>query len=229
MLHAVQTRQGEYSTENLDEAIVYVVDDDKTLRDSLCDLLASVDVNATPYESAQAFLESYDPGVHACAIVDVRMPQLSGIGLQRRLNAEHSMMPVIMLTAYPDPEVAVEAMKQGAFDFLLKPVRDQQLIDLVMRALDEDLARREATREQKSVSVRMRRLSPRERQVLSLLVGGLTNKEIGAQLDITKRTVELHRVHVMKKMRASTVAELVAVCTRHHDVLDEVCAQLTEE
>lgn len=199
--------------------IVYVVDDDEDLRNSLCNLLASVGLRTVSCESAQAFLDRYDPDELACLILDARMPGLSGLALHARLSGDPRSIPVIILTGYPDVDMAVEAMKRGAFDYLQKPVRDQQLLDTTARALDADLERKQRNLERAEVALRMRSLSPRETQVLELVLDGLTSKEIAARLEIATRTVELHRVHVARKMRAESLAELVALCTRHRDVL----------
>ena len=207
------------------EAIVYVVDDDEDIRDSLCTLLSSIGLHPEAYSSAQEFLEVYNPGEHACAIVDARMPKLSGLALQSRVSAQPDAIPIIILTGFPDTETAVDAMKHGAFDYLQKPVRDQQLLDTILRALEEDRSRKDAARRRSGVRARMRRLSPRERQVLALVVEGYKNAEIAEKLGITKRTVELHRVHMMKKMRAESLAELVSLCTRYDDVLRQICEE----
>jgi len=207
---------------NADEGMVYIVDDDRSVRESLCTLLESIGLRTTAFESAQAFLDEYDPDVTGCAVVDARMPRLSGLALQEQLGAMPGSIPVIILTGFPDVETAVESMKRGAFDYLQKPIRDQRILDTVLRALEADREAKAKYREINSVSVRLRRLSPRERQVLVLVVEGATNKDIAAHLGITKRTVELHRVHVMRKMRAGSLAELVGACTRFPDLLESI-------
>ena len=202
--------------------LVYVVDDDQKIRDSLCTLLDSVGLRTTSCDSAQAFLDAYDPGELACMILDARMPGLSGLALHARLSTDPTSIPVIILTGYPDVDMAVEAMKQGAFDYLQKPPRDQQLLDTIARALDADRERKLKNQERGEVLKRMRSLSPRETEVLLLVLDGLTSKEIAAELDIATRTVELHRVHVTRKMRAESLAELVTLCTRHRGSLEEL-------
>ena len=204
------------------EGLVYVVDDDDRLRESVCTLLDSIGLRTISCSSAQDFLDTYDAQELACMILDARMPGLSGLALHARLSNDPTSIPVIILTGYPDVDMAVEAMKLGAFDYLQKPVRDQQLLDTVSRALDSDRERKQRNRERSEVGERMRSLSPREREVLLLVLDGLTSKEIAARLHIATRTVELHRVHVTRKMHAASLAELVALCTRHRDILEEI-------
>jgi len=195
---------------------VFVIDNEEAFRDSVSVLLQSVGFRVEQFDSAQAFVDEYDSERPGCAIVDLRMPRLSGLALQELLHQQGIGLPVIIVTAFPEVSVAVRAMKTGAFDFLAKPFPEQQLIDLVNRAITEDATRRSEARERQSFHVRLNRLTPREKQVLELVVAGKKNRLIADELSITKRTVELHRVQCMKKMRVDSLAELVALCTRFY-------------
>lgn len=200
-------------------AVVYVVDDDDSLRDSLCLLLETVGLRSIPCRSAQEFLSSYDPTENGCVLLDARMPGLSGLALHERLSAEPTSIPVIMLTGYPDVDTAVDAMKLGAFDYLQKPARDQQLLDTVTRAIESDRRNKESAADREDVFRRFRKLSPRELEVLLLVLDGMTSKQIAAHLQIAQRTVELHRVHTTRKMEVESLAALVGLCAPHRDLL----------
>lgn len=202
--------------------LVYVVDDDDELRESLCLLLESVGLRTCSCNSAQSFLDAYDPEEVGCMILDARMPGLSGLALHARLSADPTSIPVIILTGYPDVDMAVESMKQGALDYLQKPVREQLLLDTITRAVDVDRDRKLRNGDRGEAELRLRSLSPREREVLLLVLDGLTSKEIAARLAIATRTVELHRVHVTRKMHVGSLAELVALCTRNRRFLEQL-------
>ena len=203
-------------------AVVYVVDDDDSLRESLCLLLETVNLRTIPCRSAQEFLARYDSTENGCVLLDARMPGLSGLALHERLSAEPTSLPVIMLTGYPDVDPAVDAMKLGAFDYLQKPARDQQLLDTVARAIESDRQKKESNADREAVLGRFRKLSPRELEVLLLVLDGMTSKQIAAQLSIAPRTVELHRVHTTRKMEVESLAELVGLCAPHRALLEEL-------
>ncbi|MEO8313863.1 MAG: response regulator transcription factor [Pseudomonadota bacterium] len=188
---------------------VFVVDDDNGVRTSIRLLLKSVGISATPYASAREFLAAYDSGQPGCLILDIRMPGMSGLELQQELNLRGAVIPVVFITGHGDIPMAVEAMQQGAFDFLQKPFRDQDLIDRVQRALERDTEHRESLREVDGIQQRLDSLTPREREVLDLLTQGKQNKVMAADLGLSQRTVEIHRSHVMEKMDARSVAQLV--------------------
>jgi two-component system response regulator FixJ len=190
-------------------ATVFVVDDDAGVRSSIRLLLKSVGIPATPMASAQEFLAAFDPTQPGCIVLDIRMPGMSGLELQQELNRRGAMLPVLFITGHGDVPMAVEAMQHGAFDFLQKPFRDQDLIDRIQKALKRDEWNRAALREQNQVRERMASLTVRERQVLDLLTQGKQNKVMAAERGISQRTVEIHRAHVMEKLGATSVAQLV--------------------
>jgi len=189
--------------------MVFIVDDDDAVRNSLRLLVKSVGLPASTAKSAQEFLENYDPGHPGCLILDVRMPGMSGMELQQQLNVRGAVIPVIFITGHGDIPMAVEAMQQGAFDFLQKPFRDQDLIDRIQRALEKDAANREELTQRSRIRERLGTLTPREREVLGLVTSGKPNKVIAADLGLSQRTVEIHRSRVMEKMGAASLAQLV--------------------
>lgn len=189
--------------------IVFVVDDDEAVRRSLCWLLGSADMRAEAFASAPEFLDSIT-GAHAgCVVTDVRMPGPSGLDLQDELARRGIDLPIILVTGHGDVRMAVRAMKAGAFDFVEKPFDDRTLLDLVHRAVAKNLADRRAEAERGDVRARIATLTPRERQVLDLIVAGEPNKGIAHRLGISEKTVETHRAHVMEKMEARSFAELM--------------------
>ncbi len=189
--------------------MVFVVDDDAAVRSSLRLLVKSVGLFAAVFVSAQEFLASYDTRQPGCLILDVRMPGMGGLELQQQLNLRGAVIPVIFITGHGDIPMAVEAMQHGAFDFLQKPFRDQDLIDRMQRALEKDRENRAALGQRTRIRERLDTLTPREREVLALLTSGKANKVMAADLGLSQRTVEIHRAHVMEKMAASSVAQLV--------------------
>jgi FixJ family two-component response regulator len=188
---------------------VIIVDDDEAVRSSLRFVFKSVGLAATAYPSAQAFLAVYDPDQPGCLVLDVRMPGMSGLALQEQLNLKGAMIPVIFISGHGDIPMAVEAIQHGAFDFLQKPFRDQDLIDRVQRALAKDESNRSALKERSRIRERFDSLTPRERDVLALMTTGKANKIMAAELGLSQRTIEIHRSHVMEKTGASSLAQLV--------------------
>ena len=189
--------------------IVFIVDDDAAVRNSLRLLVKSVGQSAGVFVSAQELLASYDPHQPGCLVLDVRMPGMSGLELQQQLNVRGAVIPVIFISGHGDIPMAVEAMQNGAFDFLQKPFRDQDLIDRIQRALEKDRENRAALGERARIRERLDSLTPREREVLDLVTSGKANKVMAADLGLSQRTVEIHRARVMEKMGASSVAQLV--------------------
>ena len=188
--------------------IVYVVDDDRSVRESLGFLLEVLSYEVRLLESAGEFLERYQPGVPACLILDVRMPEMSGLELQDRLNERAIDLPIIFISGHGDIPMVVRTMQKGANDFLQKPFKDQDLLDRVQKAIEGDRSRQHQRREEMTITARYEFLTPRERDVMSLLMQGKTNKAIAAELDISPKTVESHRARVMEKMHADSLAEL---------------------
>ncbi len=190
-------------------AIVHVIDDDDAVRESMSFLLRSADFEVAVYESAQSFLEAVKAGVSGCIVTDVRMPGMSGIDLLRELQQMQIALPVIVVTGHGDIQLAVEAMKAGAVDFLEKPFDDHRMLEAVRAALERRPARAARTPEQDAIAARLESLSQRERQVLNGLVAGQPNKTIAYELGISPRTVEVYRANVMTKMQAGSLSELV--------------------
>jgi FixJ family two-component response regulator len=188
---------------------VFVVDDDSGVRSSIRVLLKSIGIAATAMSSAREFLDSFDPEQPGCLVLDIRMPGMSGMELQQQLNLKGAIIPVIFITGHGDVPMAVEAMQHGAFDFLQKPFRDQDLIDRIQKALARDRETRQALRKHSQIRERLESLTPREKDVLRLLVQGQQNKVMAGELGLSQRTVEIHRAHVMEKMGAQSVAQLV--------------------
>lgn len=188
---------------------IFVVDDDKVVRDSLSWLISSVGLHVETFASAQDFLNAYDPARPGCLLVDVRMPGMSGLELQKRLAENPHCLPVIIVTGHGDVQMAVRAMKDGAFDFIEKPYNDQVLIDLVQKAVHECERRRNEQTGHQEIEALVDSLTPRERQVMGMIVEGNTNKQIAYGLDISDKTVEAHRAKVMEKLRASSLADLI--------------------
>jgi two-component system, LuxR family, response regulator FixJ len=189
--------------------IVLIVDDDAAVRSSLRLLIKSVGLVPTVLESAHELLDKYDPAQPGCLVLDVRMPEMSGLELQERLNQLGAIIPVIFITGHGDVSMAVEAMQAGAFDFLQKPFRDQDLIDRIQRALEKDRTNRAVLAEQNLLRQRLELLTPREREVLEMVSSGKPNKIMAADLGVSQRTVEIHRARVMEKMGAASLAHLV--------------------
>jgi RNA polymerase sigma factor (sigma-70 family) len=193
---------------------VFVVDDDPVMRKSLSRLLRSAGFEAVEYGVAEDFLRSVPPDSSGCAVLDVSMPGLDGLALQRELSSRGSPISVVFLTGHGDIPKTVRAMQSGATDFLTKPVEDEVLLQAVRRALEANRALEEAREDRADVERRLATLTPREREVLELVVAGRLNKQIGADLGIAERTVKVHRGRVMGKMKVGSVAELVRLADR---------------
>ena len=192
-----------------EQSTVFVVDDDATIRSGLTLLLESVGMRMRSYGSCGEFLEDYRGDEAGCLVLDVRMLGMTGLELQRELQARGWAIPVIMITGHGDVPMAVEAVKQGAVDFLEKPIREQVLLDAIQRALALDVKRRGREAALAQVRGKLAGLTPREEQVLSLVVEGKANKVIATNLGVSQKTVEFHRSHIMEKMGAESLAELV--------------------
>lgn len=190
-------------------AMVYIVEDDEAVRDSIELMMESVGQAAKAYPDAQEFLDEYSSSMSGCIVMDVRMPGMNGMELHRRLNELGCNMPIIFVTGHGDVQMAVDAMQNGATDFVTKPYREQELLDKISRCLDKDAASREFLIGKKEVQDRLSTLTARETEVMEMMVDGNANKVIGIDLGISERTVEIHRGRVMKKMKTHSLAELV--------------------
>ncbi len=188
---------------------VFVVDDDQGVRESIRWLIESVDLAVETFGSGQEFLDAYDPDKPGCVVLDVRMPQTSGLELQKKLLARGLEIPVIIVSAYGSVPVAVEAMKAGAVDFIEKPFSDQALLDRIHQAIAKDRDVRRGKAKRAEVAARVEELTSREREVMDLVVVGKATKRIAVDLGISPKTVESHRARIMHKMAADSLAELV--------------------
>ena len=188
---------------------VFVVDDDQTVRETLRTLVGSVGLSVEAYASGPEFLSAQNGGRPGCVVCDVRLPGMSGLDLQQELATRRLGMPMIMITGYADVSTAVRAMRAGAIDFIEKPFNRQVLLDRVHEAIEIDRRGRMLEAQRRSVGARVARLTPREREVMALVVAGKANKVIAIDLGLCEKTVEVHRAHVMRKMEADSLAELV--------------------
>jgi FixJ family two-component response regulator len=196
------------------DAVVFVVDDDASMRESLKNLIRSVGLRVELFTSAQEFLRSKRPDVPSCLVLDVRLPGLSGLDLQRRTSDAGMEIPIIFITGHGDIPMSVRAMKAGAVEFLTKPFRDQDLLDAIQQGLERDRKAREQLAAVEELRRRFASLTPRERTVMTRVVAGLLNKQIGAELGTSETTVKIHRHQVMEKMRAGSLPELVRMADR---------------
>ena len=206
------------------EATVHVVDDDKAVRESLQRLMESVGVVVETYPSAQAFLDGYDRARPGCLVLDIRMPGMSGLELQEKLADEGIGLPVIIISAHGNVEKAVRAMKAGAVDFIKKPYKGQLLLERIRQALELDARMRRKEEERAEVGARIARLTPREREVMHLLAAGKRPKQIAFELGLSRKTVDVHRGHIMMKMQVDSLVELARMI-QTHGVLENIPRQ----
>jgi FixJ family two-component response regulator len=189
--------------------IVFVVDDDTSVRNALANLFRSVDLRVELFGSAPEFLSSKLPDVASCLVLDIRLPGLSGLDFQTDLAKANIHIPIIFMTGHGDIPMTVRAMKAGAVDFLSKPFRDQDMLDAVATAIERDRKRRESEKAASDLRAHFETLTPREREVMALVTAGLMNKHIAAEIGVSEITVKIHRGHTMKKMEARSLADLV--------------------
>ena len=193
---------------------VLVIDDDAAVRDALRDLFESVGLRVSVFESAREFLRAERPNVPCCLVLDVRLPGQSGLDFQRDLNERHVPLPIVFLTGHGDIPMPVRAMKAGAIEFLTKPFREQDLLDAVQAALDRDRSTRADEELLTELRQRCDALTPREQTVMSLVVAGLRNKQIAGEIQTSEATVKVHRTNLMRKMQASSLADLIVMAGR---------------
>ena len=191
------------------EQTVFVVDDDDAVRDSIQELVESVGLHSKGYDSALAFLDTFDPACAGCLILDVRMGEMSGLVLQERLNALEATIPVIVLTGHGDVPMAVQALRSGAINFIQKPYREQALLDCINEALAQDATARRSSSMTDDIEQRLADLTDREHEVLRQILSGLTSKEIARELEVSPRTVDTHRKNLLRKLAAGSVKELI--------------------
>lgn len=199
---------------------VYVVEDDEAVRDSLELLLKSDDKSVRTYESATAFLKDYSDKMAGCIVLDIRMPGMDGIELQKKLNEKHSILPIIFVTGHGDVPMAVDAMKEGAVDFIQKPYREEALLEKIEAALKQDQEQRKSLDEKQEIIRRIKSLTPREHEIMGRMIAGQANKVIAIELEISQRTVEIHRSRVMHKMGTHSLAHLVRMVLSVKDLID---------
>ena len=199
---------------NKSEPIVFVVDDDEAVCRSLSLLIETVGLKVQTYGSAQDFLDAYDPAQSGCLVLDVRMPGMSGLELQSKLIAESLNIPVIIITGHSDVLLAVQAIKAGAVDLIEKPFRDQDLLDNVQKAIEIDAEVRRRQTKRADIETKMALLTPRELEIIELLVIGKSSKIIGYELGISQKTVDYHRVHILEKMGVDSVVELALLAQK---------------
>ncbi len=198
---------------NTSGPVVYIVDDDRSLREALSSLVRSMGLRAEAFSSAQEFLEC-SRSEEGCLVLDVRLPGLSGLDLQRELAEAGSQIPIIFMTGHGDIPMTVHAMKAGAIEFLPKPFRDQDLLDAIRQALEWDRTVRQQSAERAAIQVKYDTLTSREREVMRRVVGGMRNKCVASDLNLSEVTIKVHRRRIMDKMRASSLADLVRMADR---------------
>lgn len=199
---------------------VYVVEDDEAVRDSLELLLKSDGKPVKTYENATAFLRDYSEKMAGCIVLDIRMPGMDGMELQKKLNDKHSILPIIFVTGHGDVPMAVDAMKEGAVDFIQKPYREEALLEKIEAALKQDLEQRKSLDEKQEIIKRIESLTPREHEIMDRMIAGQANKVIAIELEISQRTVEIHRSRVMHKMGTHSLAHLVRMVLSVKDLID---------
>ena len=198
------------------EPTVFIIDDDQEVREAIELLMDSVGLQAQSFDSAQSYLDGFDPSLPGCIVLDVRMKGMSGMDLQQRLSAEPLHPPIIVITGHGDVPMAVRAVKSGAVDFIEKPFNDQVLLDAVHRAFEQDGERRGQASRLADIQERLQRLTSREREILEQVVAGKRNKVIAADLGITQSTVEAHRAKVMEKLEARSLSDLMRMMLLLH-------------
>ena len=198
------------------EYTVFIVDDDAAVRDALEMLVKSVGLSVKTFEHGQAFLDQYEPADAGCLVLDIRMPMMGGLELQQELRNRNSSLPIIFITGHGDIPMAVKAVKEGAMDFISKPFRDQELLDCIQRAIRDLDEKQDRNLFRSTITTNLAKLSPREKEVMDMVIEGKANKVIAMDLNLSERTVEVHRSHVMEKMQTRSLAKLVQMVTLLH-------------
>ena len=199
------------------ECTVFIVDDDAAVRDALKMLVKSVGLSVKTFEHGQAFLDQYEPADTGCLVLDIRMPVMGGLELQQELRNRNSSLPIIFITGHGDIPMAVKAVKEGAVDFISKPFRDQELLDCIQRAIRDLGMIQDRNLVRSTIFTNLAKLSPREKEVMDMVIEGKANKVIAMELNLSERTVEVHRSHVMEKMQTRSLAKLVRMVTFLHN------------
>ena len=197
------------TVDNGTDSKVFVGDDDAAMRKSLRWLIESVGLEVETFGSANEFLENFDSAQTGCLVLDVRMPGMSGLDLQEHLQAQRFSLPVLIVTGHADVPMAVRALKAGAFDFIEKPFNDQVMLERVQKAIEHAQRVRAEAEQRAEIDQRIDTLTPRERQVMDMVVNGMAHKQVAAELGLSEKTIEVHRKHVMDKLRAGNVADLI--------------------
>jgi FixJ family two-component response regulator len=199
---------------NEERPVIFLIDDDPSVREGISDLLRSMSLTVQAFESAQEFLDSQRPDVPGCIVLDVRLPGQSGLEFQRTLGSSNIELPVIFISGHGDIPMSVRAIKSGAIEFLTKPLREQELLDAVQAGIAYDRARRAGAGMLAELHERYESLTPRERELLALVVSGRRNKQIAADAGLSEMTVKVHRSQIMRKMRAQSVIDLVRMADK---------------
>ncbi len=197
-----------------EQPVVFIIDDDSSVREAVTDLLRSIGLGAKSFGSTQEFLQSTRPDVPGCIVLDVRLPGPSGLEFQRMLINSNIQLPIIFISAHGDIPMSVRAMKSGATEFLTKPLHEQQLLDAVQAGIERDRARRKEAKVVAELKERFESLTPREREVLTLVITGRPNKQIASQANLSEMTVKVHRSQVMRKMQAKSLVDLVRMADK---------------
>lgn len=217
-----------FESEDFTQPTVFIVDDDFGIRDAMGELITSIGIQVKSYDNVRSFLDDYDPSIPGCLVLDVRLPGISGLELQEHFRRKNIHIPIIFVSGHSNVAIAVRSMKAGAIDFLEKPFDDQRLLDSIQKALEVDRLTRNENEHRSMIMKRIDCLSPREDEVLHLLIQGKANKKIADQMQLSTKTIETHRAHIMRKLGVRSMAGLMWVAIKS-GVYEEVPDQLPFE